>query len=68
MTATNIDAPFMLTVSGCRGIVGQSLTPGVIARYAGAFARFLRDESGSDSPVIVLARDEIGRASCRERV
>jgi len=50
----------MLTVSGCRGIVGKSLTPEVIARYTAAFARFLRDSTHSESPKVVLARD--GRA------
>lgn len=50
----------MLTVSGCRGIVGESLTPPVITRYAEAFARFVMDESGARTPTVVLARD--GRA------
>jgi len=50
----------MLSVSGCRGVVGVSLTPSVIARYADAFARFVIDDSGARSPTVVMARD--GRA------
>jgi phosphomannomutase len=58
-------APLMLGVSGCRGILGRSLTPEVAARYAGAFGGWLRDrarQSGNLAhPVtVVLARD--GRA------
>ena len=30
-------APLMMSVSGCRGIVGESLTPAVLTRYADAF-------------------------------
>ena len=44
-------APLMIGVSGIRGIVGESLTPPVIARFAAAFAREL-----GPGP-IVLARD-----------
>lgn len=55
------DAPLMLGVSGCRGVVGDSLTPDVIARYAAAFGGWLR-ERNPDSPVrVVLGRD--GRAA-----
>lgn len=50
----------MLSVSGCRGIVGESLTPDVVARFAGAFAGFLA--SRVKSPTVVLGRD--GRAGC----
>jgi phosphomannomutase len=34
-------APLMISVAGVRGIVGESLTPPVIARFAAAFAREL---------------------------
>src|SRR5437773_3619752 len=44
-------APLMVGVSGIRGIVGESLTPPVIARFAAAFAREL-----GPGP-IVLGRD-----------
>ena len=32
--------PLMVSISGVRGIVGQSLTPDVIVRYAAAFAEY----------------------------
>ena len=32
----------MLSVSGCRGIVGESLTPETIARFAGSYGTWLR--------------------------
>ena len=53
------DAPLMLGVSGCRGIVGESLTPEVASRFAGAFGGWvLQGRTGRTR--IVLARD--GRA------
>lgn len=54
------DAPLMLSVSGCRGIVGGSLTPGVIVRFAGVVAERARRAAGGAAPTVVLARD--GRA------
>lgn len=56
----NSPAPLMLGVSGCRGIVGASLTPEVAARYAGCFGAWLAQQTGSPAPSVVLARD--GRA------
>ncbi len=53
-------APLMLSVSGCRGIVGQSLTPEVIARFAGAYASWLIERAAGRPVTIVLGRD--GRA------
>lgn len=50
------DAPLMLSVSGCRGIVGRSLTPDVAARFAAAFAGWLAGRAGGH-PRVVLARD-----------
>jgi len=38
----------MISVAGVRGIVGESLTPAVVARFAAAFARSL-----GDGPVVV---------------
>jgi phosphomannomutase len=46
----------MLSVSGCRGIVGDSLTPEVAARFAGSFGAFLR-ERGSGPATVVVGRD-----------
>ena len=61
------EAPLMLGVSGCRGIVGASLTHDVAARYAAAFAGWLRasrpSRSAGERPRVVLARD--GRAGCQ---
>lgn len=58
-------APLMMGVSGCRGIVGESLTLEVALRFAGAFGGYLRDalaqaESERRRPLVVLGRD--GRA------
>lgn len=54
------DAPLMLSVSGARGLVGRSLTPDIVSRYAAAFGSWLRhDQSGNQSsaPHVVLGRD-----------
>ncbi|RMH29252.1 MAG: phosphoglucosamine mutase [Planctomycetota bacterium] len=53
------DAPLILGVSGLRGIVGESLTPEVAVRYAGAFGSWLRENRRSVETVVV-GRD--GRA------
>ena len=54
-------APLMLGVSGLRGIVGQSLTPMVVARYAAAFGRWLTDQPSdpyaSEPRRVVIGRD-----------
>ncbi|MGE4196515.1 MAG: hypothetical protein AB7G11_05265 [Phycisphaerales bacterium] len=61
------DAPLMLSVSGCRGIFGKSMTPEVAARFAGVFGSYLRHHPAADAghapgpkPLVVVARD--GRA------
>lgn len=53
------ESPLMLGVSGCRGILGASLTPDGAARYAGAFGGWLCERHGGRARV-VLGRD--GRA------
>lgn len=53
-------APLMLSVSGCRGIVGASLTPEVVGRFARAAAEWARAERGAASPLFIIGRD--GRA------
>lgn len=53
-------APLMVSVSGLRGIVGASLTPQVITRYATAFTADIRETTGSERPLVILGRD--GRA------
>jgi phosphomannomutase len=50
-------APLMDSVSGRRGIVGASLTPGAIAAYAGAWAAHVRESLGVERPVMTLGRD-----------
>ena len=55
----------MLSVSGCRGIVGRSLTPEVVSRYVSSAAWWAGRVSGGAAeppqpPAFVLARD--GRA------
>ncbi len=52
------NAPLMLSVSGCRGVVGESLTPDVVARFAGSFVAFLNERPGAPKrPRIVLGSD-----------
>ena len=50
----------MLSVSGCRGIVGESLTPEVAVRFAGTLGAWLKRRAGGRRPRVVLGRD--GRA------
>ncbi len=51
----------MLSVSGCRGVVGETLTPEVAARFAGAFGSVLRERAAGAKPAVVptvvLTRD-----------
>ena len=46
------NAPLIVSISGIRGIAGQSLTDQVIAQFASAFACFLPERAA-----VVLARD-----------
>ncbi|MBL8999838.1 MAG: phosphoglucosamine mutase [Phycisphaerae bacterium] len=55
-------SPLMLSVSGCRGVVGESLTPEVVSRFAAAYGSWLRDRAGTKRVRVVLGRD--GRAGC----
>ncbi len=50
----------MVSISGIRGIVGETLTPEVVTRYATAFGRYCTPASGQ-APTIVVGRD--GRAT-----
>lgn len=50
----------MLSVSGCRGIVGDTLTPQVAANFAGAYGAWLRERAGAAGVTVVIGRD--GRA------
>ncbi|MDH3584432.1 MAG: phosphoglucosamine mutase [Phycisphaerae bacterium] len=52
------DAPLMLSVSGMRGLVGQSLTDAVAARYAWAVGSWLREQARGRGPArVVVGRD-----------
>lgn len=52
------DAPLIVGVSGLRGIVGESLTPEVAVRYAGAFGAWLNEQTGNEKwPYVLLGRD-----------
>lgn len=51
------NAPLMLSVSGCRGLIGQSLTPDVAARFAAAVGSWMREQAGGGAPTVVVARD-----------
>ncbi|MEM1166252.1 MAG: phosphoglucosamine mutase [Planctomycetota bacterium] len=51
------DAPLMLSVSGCRGIVGASLTPAVAARFGAAAAGWFGESATRKPPTVVLACD-----------
>ncbi len=54
-------APLILGVSGLRGIVGESLTPEVAARYAGVVGAWLRDREDEPEDVYVAVGAD-GRA------
>ena len=49
------DAPLIVGVSGLRGIVGESLTPEVVVRYAGAFGAWLNEQTGGRTKVLICA-------------
>ena len=46
----------MVSISGIRGIIGESLTPEVAVKYSAAFAEYCRRNSG-EAPAIVVGRD-----------
>jgi phosphomannomutase len=50
------NAPLMLSVSGARGIVGETMTNEVASAYAKAFASFLQEKLGR-IPTLCVARD-----------
>ncbi len=51
------DAPLMLSVSGMRGLVGRSLTPPVVARYAASIGTWLKRSRDTPRPHVVVGRD-----------
>ena len=46
----------MVSISGVRGIIGESLTPEVVVRYTRAYAEYCRRKR-PDNPAVVLGRD-----------
>ncbi len=52
----------MVSISGIRGIVGESLLPETVVRYAGAFGEYCRQRY-SGNPEVVIGRD--GRVTGR---
>src|SRR5438132_1163650 len=55
-------APLMLSVSGCRGIVGQTMTPEVAARFGMVVGGYLgerwrRGQGDQARPLVILGRD-----------
>ncbi|HUF13632.1 MAG TPA: phosphoglucosamine mutase [Longimicrobiales bacterium] len=55
MPGFELPPDLMVSVSGVRGRVGESLTPDVVARFACAFGSYLRERT--DRPKVVLGRD-----------
>lgn len=49
----------MISISGIRGVVGESLTPDVVVRYAAAFGEYCKRHNPNPAriPEIVLGRD-----------
>jgi len=47
----------MIGISGVRGVVGEGLTPEVLARYSAAFGNFCRPRGRNTLPKVVLGRD-----------
>lgn len=47
----------MVSVSGARGRVGESLTPEVVARFAAAFGAYVREGAAGRRPRVVIGRD-----------
>ena len=58
------DAPLMLSISGARGIVGQTMTPEIVARYTGAFGSLLRESITDRPPRLVVGYDGRRSGSC----
>jgi len=54
-------SPLIVSVSGVRGIVGDTLTPEVAVAFGQAFGTFLKrnakDETGKAKPVVAIGRD-----------
>ena len=51
------NAPLMLSVSGARGVVGQTMTPAVAADFAAAFGSFVKSSLRVKPPLLCVGRD-----------
>ena len=51
------DAPLMKSISGVRGIVGQSLLPETASRYGAAFGSWLKQSKNAAHPTVMVGRD-----------
>ena len=56
----------IISVSGLRGLVGQTLTPQVVQRYISAFAEYLKATMGQETGCVLISYD--GRQSGLEIV
>ena len=56
--------PLMVSISGIRGVIGETLTPEVITRYAAAYVAYCRRRV-EGPPTIVVGRD--GRITLENR-
>ncbi|MBT4531257.1 MAG: phosphoglucosamine mutase [Phycisphaerae bacterium] len=56
MNDTPTNPPLMLSVSGARGIVGETMTPEITNAFANAFVSFLHEKLGK-LPTLCVARD-----------
>lgn len=48
--------PFMISISGIRGIVGESLTPDIVVKYASAFGEYCK-RACPDKLEVIIGRD-----------
>ncbi len=53
--------PLITSISGIRGTIGgkegQGLTPADILKFTSAYAQWVKDDSGKETPLIILGRD-----------
>lgn len=49
--------PLMLSISGCRGIFGRTMTPEVAARFAAELGADLAGRTPNRRPLVILGRD-----------
>ncbi len=57
MSHTATSAPLMLSVSGARGLIGQTMTPAVAADFAAAFGSFVKTLTKHANPTLCVGRD-----------